>query len=135
MYSAFPICIVCKPYLQAWHVVLIGRAPAIPVLPTKQDKETKVSPKALAARLREQAGMLVVKAAAPENDDILVLSGDEADQDTPNEDAVLADASHSLVRALKLAECQLAWQLSCPSMHCLCQLLPDTMNTGHSLCC
>ena len=104
--SAFTVCFVCKPYVRAWHAVLIGRAPAIPVPPAKQDKQTKVSPKALAARLREQAGKLVVKATAPENDDILVLSGDESDQDTPNEDAVLADASHSLVRTW-----QLAWQV------------------------
>lgn len=103
--SAFTVCIVCKPHLQAWHAVLIGRAPAIPVPPSKQDKQAKVSPKALAARLRKQAGKLVVKAVPPENDDILVLSGDESDQDTPNEDAVLAGASHSLVRALNLPAC------------------------------
>ena len=74
-----------------------------------------MSPKALAARLREQAGKLVVKAAAPENDDILVLSGDESDQDTPNEDVVLADASHSLVRT-----CQLAWQFEASKHALLC---------------
>lgn len=64
-----------------------------------------MSPKALAARLREQAGKLVVKAAAPENDDILVLSGDESDQDTPNEDGVLAGASHCLVRLPTMPAC------------------------------
>ena len=64
-------------------------------------------PKALAARLHEQAGKLVTKAAAPEDDDILVLSGDESDPDAPDEDAVLADASHSLVRVLNMPACLL----------------------------
>lgn len=60
-----------------------------------------LSPKALAARLHEQAGKLMVKAAAPEDEDILVLSGDESDQSAPDDNAVLADASLSLVRLLK----------------------------------
>lgn len=84
---------------EAWHAIFICRAPAIPDPAAKQDKQVKVSPKALAARLHEQAGKLLVKAAAPEDDDILVLSGDESDQ---HEDAVLADASHSLVGALNM---------------------------------
>lgn len=58
----------------------------------------KLSPKALAARLHEQAGQLMAKAAAPEDEDILVLSGDESDQDAPDDPAVLAGASLSLVR-------------------------------------
>lgn len=62
----------------------------------------KVRPKALAARLHEQAGKLVVKAAAPQDDDILVLSGDESDPDAPDEGAVLAGAGHSLVGSLNM---------------------------------
>ena len=98
----------CSPFSQfasfasqhgAWHAIFVCRAPAIPDLPAKQDKQVKTSPKALAARLHEQAGKLLVKAAAPEDDDILVLSGDESDQ---HKDAVLADASHSLVGALNM---------------------------------
>lgn len=75
------------------------RAPAIPVLSAKQDRQVKVSPKALAARLHEQAGQLMAKAAAPEEEDILVLSGDESDQDGPDDAAVLAGASLALKQA------------------------------------
>ena len=91
----------------------------------------KVSPKALAARLREQAGKVVIKAAAPGDDDILVLSGDDSDPNAPDEDAVLADASHSLVRTAEHASLLAAWQLmlSPEQRHaCCCQLLnPDVI--------
>ena len=40
----------------------------------------------------------MAKAPAPEDEDILVLSGDESDQDAPDDNAVLAGASLSLVR-------------------------------------
>ena len=92
----------CGSQHEACHAVCICRAPAIPVPPAKQDKQFKVSPKALAARLHEQAGKLAEKASAPDDDDILVLSGDESDPEAPNEDAVLADESHSLVGLLNM---------------------------------
>ena len=79
------------------------RAPIIPVRPKRQDKQTKVSPKGLAARLHEQAGKLLLNTAAPENEDVLVLSDDDSNQDAADEDAVLADATLSLVRILQVS--------------------------------
>ena len=74
------------------------RAPAVPpVRAAKLVKQAKVTPAALAARLHAQANRLLVKTAAPDDDDILVLSDDASDPDAEDEAAVLADASLSLV--------------------------------------
>lgn len=79
--------------------------------PQKQDKQAKLSPtKGLAARLHAQAGELPLNTAASENEDVLVLSDDESDQDAADEDAVLADASLSLVgppKSPNILACQL----------------------------
>lgn len=60
----------------------------------------------------------MAKAAAPEEEDILVLSGDESDQDGPDDAAVLAGASLALVRLF-------TWKPAITSTHdaCWCNLL------------
>ena len=76
---------------------VIHRAPILPVRLPKQEKQPKLSPQQLAARLHEQASRLVVESTAPEDQDIVVLSDSESDR---NEDEALADASLSLVGIL-----------------------------------
>lgn len=75
----------------------LHRAPVVPVRPAKPVRQAPASPPGLQSRLHSQAGKLIGHPEEAQDQDLLVLSDDDSEQGGPQRDAVLADATLSLV--------------------------------------
>ncbi len=69
----------------------------VPIRPAKPVRQSPASPPGLQSRLHSQAGKLIGHPEEAQDQDLLVLSDDDSEQGGPQRDAVLADASLSLV--------------------------------------
>ena len=69
----------------------------MPIRPAKPVRQAPASPPGLQSRLHSQAGKLVCHPEEAKDQDLLVLSDDDSEQGGSQRDAVLADASLSLV--------------------------------------
>ncbi len=69
----------------------------MPIRPAKPVRQAPASPPGLQSRLHSQAGKLVGHPEEAQDQDLLVLSDDDSEQGGSQRDAVLADASLSLV--------------------------------------
>jgi len=75
----------------------LHRAPVVPVRPAKAVRQSAARPAGLQSRLHSQAGKLIGQPEDTQDQDLLVLSDDDSEQGGSQRDAVLADASLSLV--------------------------------------
>ena len=75
----------------------LHRAPVVPLRPAKPVRQSPASPPGLQSRLQCQAGKLIGHPEGAQDQDLLVLSDDDSEHGGSQRDAVLADASLSLV--------------------------------------
>ena len=69
----------------------------VPIRPAKPVRQAPASPPGLQSRLYSQAGKLMGHPEEAQDQDLLVLSDDDSQQGGSQRDAVLEDASLSLV--------------------------------------
>lgn len=81
----------------------------VPVRPAKPVRQAPASPPGLQSRLHSQAGKLIGHPEEAQDQDLLVLSDDDSEQGGSQRDAVLEDASLSLVGVLATLQSWDSW--------------------------